>query len=1030
MARIPEAELERLKRETDLVALVQAAGVELRRHGANLVGRCPFHDDQGPSLVVTPGKHLWHCMGACQAGGSVIDWVMRAERVSFRHAVELLLRRRSPGPNDPAHTSATLAPLVDPQVESAYRGGPTPGDDEADQALLRQVLDVYHETLKASPEAIAYLDKRGLNSVELIDRFRLGYADRTLPYRLPKKALKAGAAVRGRLQALGVLRPSGHEHFRGSLVVPILGERGRVVQCYGRKLRDDLREGTPLHLYLPGPHAGVWNVDALAGSKEVILCEALLDAMTFWVAGHRHVITSYGVSGFTDAHRAALRTYGTERVLIAYDGDEAGERGAERVAEELVRMGIECYRVHFPRGLDANAYALAHPPASESLGALLRGATWLGRGAPIVSVSVEPSITTVPQTNVPNASSLAAGSSAAGSPSLAVSSASPVPPSPVSPLVLERRGEELEGTIGDRRYRVRGLAKNLSADALRVNLLVRCGENVHVDTLDLYAARARGLFVSQVAKELGVSEDVIRKDVGALILALEPLVAEQIAAVLAPPAAPAPVMSDADRDAALALLRDPNLLDRILADFAAAGVVGEETNKLVGYLAAVSRKLPEPLAVIIQSASAAGKTSLMDAILAFVPPEERVQYSAMTGQALFYMAETDLKHKVLAVVEEEGAERASYALKLLQSEGELTIASTGKDPETGKLVTHEYRVEGPVMIMLTTTAVELDEELVNRALVLTVDETQAQTRAIHRLQRAKRTLDGLLAREARREVLERHQHAQRLLEPVPVVNPYAPQLTFVDGRTRTRRDHEKYLTLIDTIALLHQHQREHKTIERNGRTLTYIEGTPQDIATANRLAAAVFGRSLDELPPQTRAFLGQLDAWVSQRCHDQRLHRSDVRFLAREAREALGTGATQTKVHLRRLVELEYVLVHRAPRGQGVAYELAYSAAEDAAADVARFSGLRDASALGAAGDEYDPERSASDQPRSAAPGERPALGRAAVAAVSGESRRASTTPIVRSDAELHAAAAHTAATARNGSRPPHGRTVRAGGRG
>ena len=83
--------------------------------------------------------------------------------------------------------------------------------------------------------------------------------------------------------------------------------------------------------------------------------------------------------------------------------------------------------------------------------------------------------------------------------------------------------------------------------------------------------------------------------------------------------------------------------------------MGEETNKLVGYLAAVSRKLPEPLAIIIQSASAAGKTSLMDAVLAFVPTEERVKYSAMTGQALFYMAETDLKHKVLAVVEEEGA---------------------------------------------------------------------------------------------------------------------------------------------------------------------------------------------------------------------------------------------------------------------------------------------------------------------------------------------------------------------------------------
>ena len=105
----------------------------------------------------------------------------------------------------------------------------------------------------------------------------------------------------------------------------------------------------------------------------------------------------------------------------------------------------------------------------------------------------------------------------------------------------------------------------------------------------------------------------------------------------------------------------------------------------------------------------AGKSTLMEAVLAMFPEEERVKYSAMTGQSLYYLGETDLKHKVLAIVEEEGAEKASYALKLLQSEGELRIASTGKDPHTGRMVTQEYRVEGPVMIFLTTTAIQLDE---------------------------------------------------------------------------------------------------------------------------------------------------------------------------------------------------------------------------------------------------------------------------------------------------------------------------------
>ena len=119
-----------------------------------------------------------------------------------------------------------------------------------------------------------------------------------------------------------------------------------------------------------------------------------------------------------------------------------------------------------------------------------------------------------------------------------------------------------------------------------------------------------------------------------------------------------PRLSEAEEAEALALLRDPRLLDRILADFAACGVVGEETNKLVGYLAAVSRQLDRPLAVIIQSSSAAGKSSLMDAVLALMPEEACVRYSAMTGQSLFYMGETNLKHKILAIAEEEGVAQA------------------------------------------------------------------------------------------------------------------------------------------------------------------------------------------------------------------------------------------------------------------------------------------------------------------------------------------------------------------------------------
>jgi len=935
MARIPEVEIERLKAEVSLERLAEARGVVLRRHGADLLGLCPFHDDREPSLVISPGKNLWHCLGACAAGGSVIDWVMRAEGVSFRHAVELLRADLVPvGVGPPPKRSSTRR-LASPVSTSA-----------ADAELLAQVVAFYHDALKSSPDAMAYLGRRRIAHPEALVRFRLGLSDRSLGYRLPERNRKEGAELRGRLQALGILRASGHEHFAGSLVIPVADLDGTVTEVYGRKLRDDLRPGTPAHLYLPGPHAGVWNPEALVASREIIVCESLIDALTLWCAGFRHVTAAYGVEGFTADHLDALRTHGTERVLIAYDRDTAGDRAADALAKTLMGDGIECFRILFPRGADANSFACAASSATEALGRVIRAAEWLGTGDKKVLHRADP---VSPPEPSPAGDRAAKEDNGSDVPSFAAGllAASPVPAGPPD-AAHDLVGDELRLALGERRWRVRGLGRLSSFDLLRVNVMVsradaRDGQVFHVDTIDLYGARARTTFVKQAAAELGLSEEVVKTDLGRVLLACE-AVADDAVAAAQTPTEPAVVLSEAEEAAAMALLRSPDLVERIVADFARAGIVGEATNALVGYLAAVSRKLDTPLAVIVQSTSAAGKSSLMDAVLGFVPDEERIKFSAMTGQSLFYMGEADLAHKVLAVVEEEGAERAAYALKLLQSEGELSIASTGKDAASGRLVTHTYTVAGPVAIFLTTTAVDVDEELLNRCVVLTVDEDRDQTRAIHDRQRSRQTLDGLLADHERARIIKLHQDAQRLLAPVLVANPYAPRLGFADERTRTRRDHMKYLTLIRTIALLHQHQRPRRSVMHDGETLAFIEVTLADIALANRLAHEVLGRSLDELAPQTRRLLGHVDELVGKACVADNVARADVRFTRRAVREHCGWSDFQVRTHLDRLVALEYVLTHRGGRGQSFVYELLWDAGVDA--DGPHLVGLVDVATL------------------------------------------------------------------------------------
>ena len=928
MPRIPETDIDRVKRSTDLLALVRSRGVELKKHGSkDWIGRCPFHDDQSnPNFIVSPDKGLFHCM-VCGKAGNAIQFVQLHDGVSFRHAFEVLAHGQGFTAQPPTK-QATVPRLPSPLAL-----------DADDVALMNQSLAYYRERLAQTPAALDYLKRRGIAAAA--EPFGLGFADRTLGLRLPMKNRQDGEALRTRLQKIGLLRESGHEHFNGCIVFPIQNDQHQVTEIYGRKINDNLRPGTAYHLYLPGPHVGIFNRECLA-SPEIILCEAVIDALTFWVNGFRNVTCIYGTEGFTDELLDALRAHKTRRVYLAYDRDDAGDRAAGRDAEKLQRFGIECLRVKFPLGMDANEYGnvTLHPNAAARLQLLINAAEWLNGGG-VPPPNSCPTFTPPP--------AVAFGGHAQASSSLAAplvaeptTLATPTPAAkeenirvhPCSSVVEENGSVTLR--IEDREWRARGVENNASFDLLKVNLRLLHNERFHLDTLDLYQARQRQAFVRQAAEETGLEPELVQRDLAKVLLELEGVRDRRLLGVLQP-AEPAPSMTSEEREEALAWLKAPNLIGRLREAFHLAGIIGEEANTLVAYLAGVSRKLDRPLAIIIQSASAAGKSTLMDAVLSFFPEEERVKYSAMTGQSLYYLGETNLKHKILAVVEEAGAEKASYALKLLQSEGELTIASTGKDPQTGKMVTQEYHVEGPVMIFLTTTAIDLDEELQNRCLTLAVDESAEQTGRIHCVQRERRTLAGLVAREQRKDVLKKLRNAQRLLQPLAILNPFAPALTFATARTRNRRDHEKYLTLIDAIALLHQHQRESKDLpggcEPHG-PIRYIEVTLEDIALANELAPEVLGRSLDELPPQTRRLLAHIrelmkakrkgDGAKSAKVGSGRWAGGAATFSRRELRDACGWSLTQVRVHLERLVELEYLAIRHGRIGSQFVYEILF----------------------------------------------------------------------------------------------------------
>lgn len=505
MPRISDAELERLKCEVSLLRLIESQGHELKKRGKDWVMRCVFHAEDTPSLSVSEAKNVYHCFG-CGASGTVLDWVMKTQGVSLPHAVQLLR-------NDAPIGSVEKVGVV----RSHARHLPSLAADADEQVLLRQVTETYHATLKQSPEAQAYLTQRALVHGELIDTFKLGYANKSLTYRLPPGYVKEGREVREKLQRVGVYRASRHEHLNGCLVVPVLDLEsgdgvGNVRQLYGRRIAPGhkIPANQPKHLYLTLPLAGVWNEAALIASREVIVCEALIDALTFWCAGYRNVIAAYGVNGFTQDHWAALKRHGTERVWIAYDRDDAGNAAAENLATELHEAGVETWRVLFPKGMDANEYARKVAPAETSLGVLLQQAEWIGKGKrPAPTAVVEPT----PVEEVMNAqplSSLAATTEPSEAPRSAqverakeevkeeAKDETPAPPSTAQPLeegdVQETGSGELVFTFGERVWRIRGWQKNLGPEQMRVNVQVRrtgVDGAYHVDTLDVCTAPRR-----------------------------------------------------------------------------------------------------------------------------------------------------------------------------------------------------------------------------------------------------------------------------------------------------------------------------------------------------------------------------------------------------------------------------------------------------------------------------------------------------------------------------------------------------------
>ena len=740
--------------------------------------------------------------------------------------------------------------------------------------LLNRVVSFYHKTFCEDPRAREYLRSRGITDNALFSDFTIGYSNGTLLNTIPDEG-----DIREALKEVGILNEKGYEMFYGCAVFPIFDENKDAVGIYGRRITD----GETAHLYLPGPRRGVFNFQAAKRSKSVILTESIIDALTLYNAGFKDVLPCYGVNGFTQDMLDLFTRSQVKEVYICFDRDDAGKEGAAKIAGQLKEEGIEAYIVQLPEvqatagKVDINSLFLLTADALSIFTSLLKASNHRAsiRSDKIVKHEQK---------------------------------------------AYEKTDTGLVVQYGDRRYDVRGIVRE--GVKLKATIKAVRGEKAaqrfHLDTVDLYSNRSRLFFAKACSVLFSEKEEIITEDVTKLIDLAESWKPENS------DAAPVSKMTKAEEDEALEFLKDPELFSQILVDFETIGITGEDANKLMGYLSATSRKLDEPLSVLVQSRSAAGKSTLQDAVLSLIPEEDYIKYTRLTGQALFYKEEDSLVHKLLAIEEEHGARDASYSIRNIQPSKYLSIAATGKDPVSGKLRTEEYKVKGPVALMITTTEVELDYETSNRFVILTVDESKEMTERILAKQRESETLEGLIRKAETEHITRRHHNAQRLLRPLSVINPYASHLTFPAESLRARRDHKEYLGLIKAIAFLHQYQREIKTVQHNGSSIQYIEVTLDDIAKANTLASEILGRTLDELSPPSRLLLKMIRDMVETECKRRNGEQKDYTFTRKDVREWCKWSDFQIKCHIKQLEDLEYIYSVVGKKGKEYVYELLY----------------------------------------------------------------------------------------------------------
>ena len=829
--------------------------------------KCPFHNDEDPSLKIYPDTNTFNCFG-CGAAGDVIEFIERYEASTGSACTkhEAILKAKS---------------MIDPTAEIIQKRTTQTNEPEQDKELLPRLavmgklMQESRGSFKRTSAAREYLLSRNLDP----DKTQAGYLGPDLGKGWNMKLQESAIS-------LGILRRSRQDTvvptFKNVILFFTKNEKGQVIDLYGRSISVN---GSGKHFYLSGNHQGIYPGYPDPTTRKLILTECVIDCETLRqqesITNEFGMMSLFGTNGFTPEHAEAIKTLPElNEVILFFDGDEGGREAVTKISEKVraIKPEILITAVETPDEEDINSLVQGHD--AEILSHLLRNRKTVNASDKTKNDHQDQASQNV---------------------------ASPYPETQFN----SKNPHRISYREGELLFTIWGGLERENIHRLKINLLVQPeGSNrYYQDDVNLYSNGQLQRYIKGATEELEISTTLLKTVIRRLQIKLEEYRLEEIERERKTLLPKSYRMSQEEERRAGEFLTSQDLVKNTMKAIEKTGLVGEEQNGLLLFFLYLSRLFDEPLHAIIYGKSGSGKTYLQTRISECLPQESLRTITSLTENTLYYSEKDFWKHKVLLIEDLEGVYQAFLPLREFMSKQSITKLTTDKDIK-GNNVQRVLVVEGPVCVSGATTNTQIYEDNANRSFLLHVDETPQHADQVMHYQRKQQA--GLINEAEQNAWRELLRNAQRLLRPVKVINPYATLLDIPQCVFKKLRTNMHYLRLIEIITFYHQRQRKW---QKNKNGILFIESTLQDIEWANYLIKDSLLRKSDELSGQVRQFFEGLKELAGSNSNHGSLY-------AKHIREHFRMHPMKANRYLRELEQRGYLQMIGGNRKTGYEYEI------------------------------------------------------------------------------------------------------------